>query len=215
MALTAISAANATFEVQTTGDTTWMDIPGVSSYTENETAATVTEITAFSGSAALVGPTAPGTVTVEIAAVSPALPVMKLLRTARNNSTSLTFQFTAKERVVYSGADGFSIATSGAVTFNTAIPNAAARLTVGMVLKEDTDRYQIISVGDDGAVMVEPVTTAITESSAYSIVVPSVRRGPFDAVLSGGTSIAATVGGALTSTLDIVPFIGLPDITVL
>ncbi len=210
MALTALDVAFSTLEVSADSAVTWVDIPGFSDYTENEGDAASTDITAFSGTASLTGLPTPGTVSITLSAIVPTLPVFATLRDARDNAKSLHFRFMTVEEAIWERADGFDISTAGVVSFNTGPTDPAELFSYGMYIKEGTNRYPILSVAADGTVMSSPVATAVDEAGAYSVVLPGIRRGPFIARVSGGTSLTAATGGALASTLTLVPKRVLP-----
>ena len=97
---------------------------------------------------------------------------------------------------------------TGVVTFVGTIKPAVGLLGPGMVIKVGSSKYVIDSISDAATpvVTVKPApSTAVPATSAYSIVLPSMRRGPFDATVRLAGNVSLESEGDMTTTVTLAP----------
>ena len=189
---------------------TWIQVPGINSYTESGGEAPERDIVTFDGVAKRSGH--PRVPSIELnATYSPAHAAWKEIRTASIKGTLLDFRLTTKEETMKSitgPANTVAIALTGVVTFAGAIKPDVKLLGPGMVIKVGSSKYVIDSISDAATpvVTVKPApSTAVPATSAYSIVLPSMRRGPFDARVRLAGNVSLESEGDMTTTVTLAP----------
>ncbi len=201
--------------------TAWIEIPGVSGYSESGGEAPERDIVAFSGIAKRSGH--PRVPSIELQAVyQPAHAAWKEIRNASIAGTVLQFRVTTKEDEILpaasSGDNKAGIAqTTGVVTFAGTNPDLGqAQYGVGQALKIGGKNYVIdsISDADPAAVKVKPAPGVNVEAGYYSIALPALRRGPFPATVRIAGNVSLESEGDMTTTLALAPRGQLPEWTI-
>lgn len=198
--------------------TTWIEVPGISGYTESGGEAPERDIVAFSGVAKRSGhPRVPA---IECSAVyAPAHAAWKAIRVASIKGTLLRFRLTTLEETIESikgSGNTVAIPTTGVVAFaGTVKPNFKEGLIgPGQVIKAGSAKYVIDSLSDDDSpvVTVKPAPeTAVSATAEYSIVLPSLRRGPFGATVRLADRVSLESESDMTTTLTLAPRGQLPE----
>ena len=213
---TAHGSEFAKLEYSSDSGLTWIKVPGINSYTESGGEAPERDIVTFDGVAKRSGH--PRVPSIELnATYSPAHAAWKAMRAASIKGTLLDFQLTTKEETMKSitgSANTVAIALTGVVTFAGAIKPAVKLLGPGMVIKVGSSKYVIDSISDAATpvVMVKPApSTAVAATATYSIVLPSMRRGPFDARVRLAGNVSLESEGDMTTTLTLAPRVQLSE----
>ena len=208
--LTVHGSEFATLEYSSDGS--WIEVPGITSYTESGGEAPERDVVAFSGVAKRSGH--PRVPSIEMNAVySPAHAAWRALRTFSFKGTLLQFRLITKKETFESisgPGNTVAIADTGVVTFaGTVQPNfAEGVIGPGQVIEVNSKNYVIDSISDAATpvVKVKPAPdSAVTAKTPYAIVLPSLRRGPFRATIRvlGNSSLESE--GDMSTTLTLAP----------
>ena len=216
MGLTAHGSEFAKLEYSSDNGSSWNEIPGISGYTESGGEAPERDVVAFSGVAKRSGH--PRVPSIEVNAVySPSHPAWKAVRKASLDRDVLKFRLTTAEEEIFSvNSSGNTVAiaiTTGVVTFaGTQQPGASECLSPGQVIKVGSSKHVIDSINDSGKPVVKPAPDqAVDAVTNYSIVLPSLRRGPFDATVRLAGNVSLETEGDLTTSLMLSPRGQLPE----
>ena len=136
------------------------------------------------------------------------------------------------ERILFtpSGTGGtVSITTAGVATVAVTSGSTTTKFAdagqygLGSFLKVGTDYYCIVGVTDNETVQVEQYNTATNAfvksamkeqtTEAFSIVVPAQGRATTACSVTNYGQVSVSVGGQVTSTVELAPVAGWPDIT--
>ena len=215
MGLTVHGSELVKLEYSKNGDA-WSEIPGVSGYSESGGEAPERDVVAFGGVAKRTGH--PRVPSIEVNAVyAPAHPAWKAVRKASLNRELLKFRLITPQEDLFSvnsSGNTVAIADTGVVTFaGTDKPSASEGLVAaGQVVKVGGKKYVIDSINDDGKPVVKPAPdSAVSEATDYSIVLPKLRRGPFEATVRLAGNVSLETDGDLTTTLMLAPRSQLPE----
>lgn len=218
MGLQVTDTNNFKVEVQIGTSTVWETISGSASVTESGGAAPTTDIVAFEGIARIGGRRRIPEITIEVPAFMPALDVHRKVERAAVESTGVRLRYTSEEVVQYAGADGVeaAIATDGVVTVTgTGAPSLLSDdFGPGTAFRIGSATYVIASINDSGVATVAPAPTTAVAKTTYTLVIPSVRRGPIVGKFSEAGNISAATESGLASTLTFQPRSQLPAWTV-
>ena len=194
----------------------WNEIPGVSGYSESGGEAPERDVVAFSGVTKRTGH--PRVPSIEVNAVyAPAHPAWKAVRKASIDRSLLQFRLITPEEDLFSinkSGHTVAIAKTGVVDFaGTQQPVVSEGLiTPGQVIKVGGEKYIIDSINDVGKLVVKPAPTeAVSAATDYSIVLPKLRRGPFEATVRLAGNVSLETEGDLTTTLMLAPRSPLPE----
>ncbi len=219
MGLTAHGSEFAKLEYSSDNGNSWNEIPGISGYTESGGEAPERDVVAFGGVAKRSGH--PRVPSIEVNAVySPSHPAWKAVRKASLDRDVLQFRLTTAEEDIFSvnsSGNTVAIAGTGVVTFaGTQKPNASeCPIVPGQAIKVGGKKYTIDSVSDANPpvikVKLESGDSAVTAVTNYSLVLPSLRRGPFDAAVRLAGNVSLELEGDLTTSLMLSPRRQLPE----
>ena len=196
----------------------WIEIPGISSYTESGGEAPERDIVAFSGVAKRSGH--PRVPSIEMNAVyQPAHSAWRALRVASQAGTILRFRATTKEKKPFSldkTGETVAIAATGVVTFaGSEKPDfTSGQFGVGMVIEVGGEKYTIDSISSAATPVVKVAPApdpAVGAARDYSIKLPSMRRGPFSATVRIVGNVSLESEGDMTTTLTLAPTAQLPE----
>lgn len=229
MGLNIQPAVGAKFQVRVTYGTgstpKFVDVPGVSNYTENPNPGETTTIRAFEGSAQVVGSAGPPSITMQLSAYNPLAKTHLVLRDSIVNGTVIQCQFTTSGSELL--AAGSSTAVRGATV---AVATGVATLTQtgtsavdleedeygpGQVFKIGTNYYVISEItGDDTAIVTTPTggtPSAVSASTVFQLFRPPLIRGPFSATVSSADFSALEAGNVLSAPLELASVANLPQ----
>ncbi len=206
----------AKLEYSSDSGSTWIQVPGINSYTESGGEAPERDIVTFGGVGKRSGH--PRVPSIELnATYSPAHAAWKAMRAASLKGTLLDFRLITKEEAVKSitgPSNTVAIADTGVVTFAGTVQPAVGLLGPGMVIKVGSKKFVIDSISDAATpvVKVKPApASAETAKPTYSIVLPSMRRGPFDARVRLAGNVSLESEGDMTTTLTLAPRVQLSE----
>lgn len=216
MGLSAHGSEFAKLEYSSDMGGTWNEIPGVSGYSESGGEAPERDVVAFGGVAKRTGH--PRVPSIEVNAVyAPAHPAWKAVRKASLGRDLLKFRLTTAEEDLFSvnsSGNTVAIAATGVVTFaGTDQPGVSEGLIApGQVIEVGGKKYVIDSIDDDGKPVVKPAPgSAVSAATNYSIVLPELRCGPFEATVRLAGNVSLETEGDLTTTLMLAPRGPLPE----
>jgi len=208
----------ATFELQESGSSDWLTLPGVAAVSESGNEAPTREVVTFAGTSQQVGQARPPTIEITISAYTPLHRTDRILRDALINNTLLNFRYTFLGQTLrtFSGAaNTVAIATTGIVTTaGTSRPSwDDEEFGPGLGIRVGTRTYIIDSISADAnpVVTVNPApTTQVAATADYSIILPSVRRPSFVARVAAWANTDAGSESALATSLSLAPTAILP-----
>lgn len=215
------SANNAMVTVIET-DGTEHTLPSVTAYVESGGERSVSEEQTFSGPATTAE--APGKPSIQIDGLyAPHVNGWKVLSQAFNDGTNVRIRLKTEELEVFSTSaqgDTAAIATTGVVTFAGNKPDFSSdEYGTGHALKIGTKYYVIQSIvkgsgANSYTVTVDAPATAVTAAN-YSIVVPSLIRGPFACQVTLSDRFDLSVGQSMRGSATLTPSaIALPEVRV-
>ena len=217
----------ASLEVQfpnaTPADGAWYDLLGASGYNESGGEASTRTVTAFLGAASKVGRRGPQAVNIAVSAYVPTHPAWSLMRDAQDGNHTIRCQLTTKQDIIFPvGTGTAAVKASGDVDFVGAgdlVPDFDTDddYAAGLVLRVGTADYTIVDLPSGGVkpgwtskMKVYPAPAADVAAAVFSVVLPSLRRGPFTArvVITDLSSLEAE--SDLTTALTLQPRAILP-----
>ena len=204
-------------------DGNWLELTGVSGYTENPNESPVRSVPANSGTLNRVGVRRPSTISVDTSIYNPFSAGWRYVKQQYDANANISFRYRFPERelrpISSATGDAVSIIQSGAVTGPTGADTleelSGIEFGDGMAIKIGdvyyiVDKWNITSSAADIEVL--PFTTAAVGPPAekYSLEVVPAIRGP---VVCGITSADAVSVGAevdMTAPLSLTPLRTLP-----
>lgn len=218
MGLQVTDTNNFKVEAQFGDSAVWETIVASAGVTESGGAAPTTDIVAFEGIARIGGRRRVPEVSIEVAAFMPALDAHRKVERAAVESTTVRLRYTSEEVTQFAATDGVeaAIADTGIATITgTGAPDLTLdEFGPGSAFRIGSATYVIASINDSGIATVAPAPASAVAKASFSIVIPSVRRGPVTGKFSDAGNVVAAVESGLTTTITFQPRAQLPAWTV-
>ncbi len=212
-----VSTTGSLLEVSFDGGTTWHEVDGVSSFPADGGEAPTSEVVTLRGAAQTTGVPRPQTITCEVAAYVPSLPVWALLDASLVSGEEIQCRYTLKSKLIQDGGTGtFAVSSAGVATFaGTPVPNLNdRRFARGHVVAHPTTNpklYVLVSPLTATTATVSPAPqAAVAAAAGWKIYNPGFRVGPFSAGITSVNNPRAESEAALASTLGLAPTNRLP-----
>ena len=205
--LTTFTADGAKVEVRgkvgsiDSGSDYW-EVPGIASWTEGGGDTPTRDVVAFEGTATQSGAVRPQSIECEVSAYAPNHRAWRLIRAAAVGGNTLSFRLTTPRNVIDPGGSaarklGASSAGQLSIT-GTSMADflaewVAGTYTVGMVVEVEDGSTNPASLVIESipatptainAATVTKPSAAVAATDDYRIVIPSLRRGPFNATVA-------------------------------
>ncbi|WP_425154708.1 hypothetical protein [Candidatus Palauibacter sp.] len=201
-------------ELHFSGDgATFLELPFVGGISASGGEAPETDVVGFKGSAKLVGRPRIPSLSVEVVSYAPQLDVWRTITDAARARTPLWWRITTFEESLLpaSGGNTAAIDTAGAVTFAGLMPDFTSdEYAEGLVIELGGAKYVVDAISASGVVTVQPAPESDVSASAYEIINPSLRLGPFVAHVRSAGNFDLPAEGNLTSALELSPRAQLP-----
>lgn len=192
-------------------DGSFVTVPGVSGYDESGGDAPRRDSITFEGATQLTGHARPAEISFE-GKIIPTHSAWKRLREVFGDGSVIQVRLTTDERQILDPAGTIAIASSGVVTLagNGAPVLKKERFAPGMAFKVGTGQaakiYTIEVLSDNNVATVAPKPAApVTATETYTIIVPSIRRGPFDATVTLADRVSLQSEGDMETTVQLSP----------
>jgi len=208
-AITVFGSERCTLEISQ-ADGSFIVVPGVSGYDESGGDAPRRDSITFEGATQLTGHARPAEVSFE-GKIIPTHPAWQRLREVFGDGSVIQVRLTTDEREILDPSGTIAIATTGIVTLagNGAPVLKKDRFAPGMAFKVGTSSktvYTITSISDNNVATVAPKPAAqVAATENYTIVVPSIRRGPFDATVTLADRVSLASEGDMETTVQLSP----------
>lgn len=205
--------------------TEWNEIPGLSNFNIAEGEAPSDTTAAFEGSFSTLGEAPIGDVTFTVVSYLPNHQAWRDIKAAKDNGDNLQFRITTPERTVFgptTGGNTAAVADTGIVTI--AGDDEAWEGSIiqrGMALEIGNAKYTIASIdlAADGSLNEVKVNEddrpgSDVAAGVYSVLLPSLRWGPFAAGIKQTGASEGGVDTAIGSNLVVTPAapLALPSI---
>lgn len=216
MSLNIIPGLNGRLEYSSDG-VTFAHVLGAESISVSGGEAPENDVVAFEGIAKVSGHLRVPSVSISVSGYNPQHASWAAIAVAAKAGTTLNWRFITQEEAFYTASGSgntAAITAAGVVTLAGTTPDfTGGQFAPGMVLQIGTDKYVIDTISPDtGAVKVKPApASAVAAATAYKIINPSLRLGPFLAKVRSIGNAEMSSEGALTTTLDLTPRAQLPD----
>ena len=217
-----VPSDNSILEVKVAGS--WTKVPGASGWTESGGAAPERDIVAFEGVSSRSGRVRPPSIEIAVTAYLPYHASWQAIRAAALAKTPMEFRITTPEEVLFeekrtSGGPQLAI-SNGALTVSSAddFPDLTElQYADGIVLQITPGRkangYVLTALAKSSATATafKSADATVNEAAApYRILIPSLRRGPFTALILNADLVTLQSEGEMASSLTLKPFNFLP-----
>ncbi|MXX34639.1 MAG: hypothetical protein F4107_08550 [Gemmatimonadetes bacterium] len=199
-------------------DAKWRAFPGLGSVSGSGGEAAEEEIDAFDGTFKIAGDPGVPSLSLTISRFLPQHATVKYVRMKALAGQPLIWRFTTREEVLLTTEAAIASAT-GAVTYSgdgTTGGNLDNHdeFGPGTVIVVGAKKEVIDTIGDDGAMIVDPKPSGDIAKATAKLVRPALRLGPLTAKARSYGAFEAATGGVLASSLELTPSSALPDWTI-
>jgi len=216
MGVQAVTLAKFKAEVQDGAN--WRAIPGMAQLGASGGEASEEDIDAFDGTFKIAGDPGVPSLSFTLRRFLPQHATIKFILRQSLRGKPLTWRFTTLAELLLTTEAQITSAT-GAVTFS-GTGTSSGKLQnfdefgPGTVIIIGNNKQVIDSVGDDGAMLVDPKPSADIANASAKLVRPALRLGPLTAKVRSYGAFEAATGGVLASSLQLTPSSALPDWTI-